>query len=119
MFGNTLVLPHADGNITLVKINQDSYASEYAYRGATQALTAKIRHTTIPAKNGQVARDRHNVEVSQRVYADGETPEKFRRVYVVIEQEPSDTDVKLCDSLADWLIATANVNVTSLLGWES
>jgi len=32
---------------------------------------------------------------------------------------PSETDVKLVDALADWLIATANANVTSLLGKES
>lgn len=119
MFGNTLVLPHADGNITLVKVNQDQYSSEYLYRSATQQVTAKIRHTTTKAKADSPAKDRHNVEVVQTVFATVDTAQIERKTYVVIEQEARDTDVKLVDSLADWLIATANANVTSLLGWES
>jgi hypothetical protein len=119
MYTDPLVLPHADGNISCVRINQDSYTAEYSNRGALSATTVKIRHTTVAPKAGKPALDRHNVELSQRIYADGEEPEVFRRVYVVIEQEPGDMDVKLVDCLADWLIATANANTTKLLSWES
>lgn len=119
MYADPLVLPHADGNISCVRINQDSYTSEYSNRSTTQAVAVKIRHTSIAAKGGKPALDRHNVELSQRIYAVGEDPEVFRRVYIVIEQEPGDMDVKLVDCLADWLIATANANTTKLLGWES
>lgn len=114
MFGNTLVLPHADGNITLVKINQDQYSSEYMFRNTTHMVTAKIRHTTTKTGN-----DRHNVEISQKIFATQSAEEVNRKVYVVLEQSKTDTDVKLTDALADWLIASTNANVTSLLGWES
>lgn len=119
MLSDPFVLPHADGNISCTRINQDTYTSEYSYRGAASATVVKIRHTTVAAKGGKPALDRHNVEVSQRVYADVDTPEVFRRAYIVIEQEPSDLDVKLVDALADWLIATSNANVLKLLNWES
>lgn len=114
MFGNTLVLPHADGNITCVKINQDQYSSEYLFRNSTHEVMVKIRHTT--TKSGT---DRHNVEVSDRIFATTEVAEIYRKHYVVLEQSKSDTDVKYIDALADWLIASANANVASLLGWES
>lgn len=119
MLSNPLILPHADGNISLVKINQDSYASEYYYRSSTRAVTVKIRHSTIPAKGGKPSLDRHNVEVAETVFATVDAEEIFRRAYIVIEQKSSDGDVKLVDALADWLIATANANAISLLGWES
>jgi hypothetical protein len=57
--------------------------------------------------------------VVQTVYAVGEVAEFTRKVYIVVEQLPSDNDVKLADALADWLIATADANLTSLNNWES
>jgi len=77
MFGNTLVLPHADGNITLIKVNQDSYASEYLYKGTLSQYRVRIRHT----KTAQLY-DRHNVEVVQTIYAAGEVPESVRKCYI-------------------------------------
>lgn len=121
MFGNTLVLPHADGDITLVKVNQDQYSSEYRFRNTLMQVTAKIRHATMKKAVGSfvMPADRHNVEVSQEIYATDTAAAIFRKFYVVLEQMPSDTDVKLVDSLCDWLIASAGANITSLQGWES
>jgi len=122
MFGNTLVLPHADGNITCTKINQDGYASEYLCKRTLDEVRVRIRHTKTKAVTGASpapAKDRHNVEVVQTVYAAGETPEYQRKVYVVIEQLPSDVDVKFPDALADWLIASTDASLNSLMAWES
>lgn len=119
MFGNTLTLPHADGNIVLIKINQDSYASEYLYRGSLSEVRARIRHTKTKASGDRPSYDRHNVEITRTVFATEAAPEYTRKVYVVIEQLPNDSDVKETDALCDWLIATANANTTSLLNWES
>jgi hypothetical protein len=116
-FSSTLTLPHADGNIVCTKINQDGYCSEYLARTSVHEYRVKIRHTTRKVDNVTV--DRHNVEIVQTVFAAGEVAEYTRKVYIVLEQQPKDTDVKNTDALADWLIATANVNVTSLLNWES
>lgn len=119
MFGNTLVLPHADGNITMVKVNQDSYASEYLYRSTLSEWRARIRHTKTSPTATKPAYDRHNVEIIQTVYATETVPEFTRKVYVVIELLPNDPDTKTADALADWLVASAGANLASLNGWES
>jgi len=120
MLGDTFVLPHADGNITCNKINQDGYSSEYLYKGTTSEYTVRVRHTKTKATTSRPAMDRHNVEVVQTIYAVPDVSDQYeRKFYVVIENLPSDSDVKNVDALADWLIATANANVTKLLGWQS
>lgn len=119
MLGNTLVLPHADGDVTMVKINQDSYSSEYLFRDSTSQYRARIRHTKTSAKGDRPAYDRHNFEVVQTVFASGEVAEYERKFYFVIEHLPSDTSVKVADAVADLCIATANAFLVSLLGWES
>lgn len=119
MFASPLVLPHADGNISCIRINQDNYGSEYLYRSAVGQVRIKIRHSVKKATAVTVEADRHNVEITQTVYATESTDELTRKVYIVVEQQASDTDVKLVDALADWLIATANANTLSLLSWSS
>lgn len=119
MLGNTLVLPQIDGDITLVKINQDSYSSEYLFRDATSQYRARIRHTKTAARNGRPAYDRHNFEVVQTIFASGEVAEYERKFYFVIEHLPNDTSVALADAVSDLSIATSDAFLKSLLGWES
>lgn len=119
MFGNTLVLPHSGGDVTMVKINQDGYSSEYLYRGALSQYRAKIRHTKTKATATRPSYDRHNVEVVETIFEAGDEAEYERKVYIVFETLPEDGDVENIDALADWAIATANSNLDSLVGWES
>jgi hypothetical protein len=121
MFGDSFVIPHADGDITCVKINQDQYSSEYRFRDSTQQVTVKVRHSALkkPVDGCDLPPDRHNVELTQLVFATDTVAQIFRKVYIVVEQTPNDTDVKLVDAMADWLIASVNANITSLLQWES
>jgi hypothetical protein len=114
MLGDTFVLPHADGNITCVKINQDSFGSVYRYVSSTQRVVVTVKHST--TKSGK---DRHNVEVVQTVFATAVAAEIVRKHYFVLENDPSDTDVKLLDATCDWLIATAGANISKLINWES
>lgn len=119
MLGNTLVLPVAGGSITMTKINQDGYSSEYLFKDATSRWTAKIRHTKTSATATRPSYDRHNFEVVQVVFAAGAVAEFERKFYFVIEQLPSDTTFAIPDATADLVIASANAFVVSLLGWES
>lgn len=119
MFGSTLTLPHVDGNIVCIKINQDKYTSEYLCRESLKETRVRIRHTSIKATGSKPAVDRHNVEVMTTIFATDTVPLFTRKVYIVVEQKPDDLDVKQTDALSDWLIASANANVTSLLNWES
>lgn len=119
MLGNTLVLPQAGGNITLVKINQDQYSSEYLFRDATSQYRARIRHTKTAAKADKPAYDRHNFEVVQTIFASGEVAEYERKFYFVLEHLPQDSSVALADAVADLAIATTDAFLVSLIGWES
>jgi hypothetical protein len=119
MLGNTLVLPLSSGNITLIKINQDSYSSEYLFRDTTHQFRAKIRHSKTNPTATTPAKDRHNFEVVQTIFAAGAVAEYERKFYFVHEHLPSDTSVVLIDGIADLAIATSNAFAVSLLAWES
>lgn len=120
-FGATLVLPQSGGDITMTKINQDGYSSEYYFRNATDSYRAKVRHSTVNRGSKLEPRlyDRHNVEVVRTTFGVSGAPDTFVKVYFVTEQLPSSTDVILADALFDWAIATSDANLTALLGWQS
>lgn len=122
MLGDTFTVPHADGDIVCVKINQDGYSSEYLKRdsGGLFETSVRVRHTVVTGKNGAPDRERHNVEFTQTVYATESEDEFQRKVYVVFEQLSSDGDWKLTDALADWLASGGiGANILKLVGWES
>ena len=102
---------------SLVRINQDKYSSEYFLREATLEYGFKIRNTSF-VKAG-VTIDRHNVEITQTVYATSTTPSIERKAYVVLENSRSDTPadaINLLKALADWLTVG---NITKLINRES
>jgi len=118
MASTTLTLPASSGDIVCNRINQDGYSTEYLARSATNDVRVRVRHTQTNAKNSTPALDRHNVEVSKKVFADGTDPEVPSKVYLVIEHVPGDDPTILVDALADWLIAASNSKVADLIGWE-
>jgi hypothetical protein len=119
MLGNTLVLPLSSGNVTLIKINQDGYSSEYLFRDATHQYIARIRHTKTKATDTRPSYDRHNFEVVRTVWAAGAVAEYDQKFYFVIEQLPNDVAVIIGDGVADLAIATSNAFLVSLMAWES
>lgn len=119
MLGDTLVLPHSGGNITMNKINQDGYSAEYMFKDATHQMVGKVRHSRTKSTASRPSYDRHNVEITETIFESGETAEYSRKVYLVLEQLPADVDVENADALADWLIATSDANLDALMNWES
>jgi len=111
----TLVLP-VGGSKVLNKINQDGYASEYFLKESASEYTVKVRHTTAKAGGGLEQRDRHNVEVVERIFATSEAAETVRKAYVVFENYDDDTDDDNLLGLAAWLTAA---NLAKLFGWQS
>jgi hypothetical protein len=119
MLGDTLTLPHSGGDVVLVKVNQDGYSSEYLFKDATHQYIAKVRHSRTKATTARPSYDRHNVEVVETIYATEGVDEYTRKCYIVLEQLPADVDVEIADALADWLIATSDLVLDKLMGWES
>jgi hypothetical protein len=118
MLGNTFVL---DGtvDITVTRINQDAYGSEYRVRDSLSETTLKIRHSTVKATATAVARDRHNVEITQKIFATSTVPEFIRKAYVVYEHKPGDTDLDVWKYVCAFCTATSFANMTALMNWES
>lgn len=115
MFGDTLALTVATVEKTLVKINQDGYSSEYLLKETLSEFRVKIRHTKTNPRNG-TPHDRHNVEITETVYATDTADEFQRKAYFVIEQTPNDLSTSLTQAMVDWAI---DGNLDKLMQWES
>lgn len=123
MLGDTLTVTLGGSGGTAVvtsKINQDGYSAEYLKKEALYELSVTVRHSKEAARSGQQAFDRHNVLFEQFVYPTEARPLGTRRqVYVVIRNDPADTEAdvtNLGEALAFWL---SGANLTKLFGWES
>lgn len=102
---------------SLVRINQDGYSSEYFLREATLEYGFRIRNTSF--LRAGVTIDRHNVEVTQTVYATPTVPSVTRKAYVVLENSRADTPadaINLLKALAGWL---TDANITKMVNRES
>lgn len=122
MLGDTLTFTLGGSGGTakvLSKINQDSYSSEYLLRSSTDEIRARVRHSKEGAKNGKPAVDRHNVELTQTVFATVSAPEYVRQCYVVLRTQIGDDlalNVDVGQALAFFM---TEANLVKLTGWES
>lgn len=115
MFGDTLDLEIDTVVETHVKIKEEGYSGEYRLGTSLNDRRVTIRHSKTNPKNGQTY-DRHNVEILDTVFAAGDVPEYQRKIYLVIEQLPSDIDTNLAEALAEWMTPA---NLAKLVNWES
>lgn len=115
MLSNTISL----GSVTLTKIREEGYQSEYLYRGTTVMYTLMIRHQRTKATASQPSKDRHNVELVKTTFGVGGAPDVTDKVYVVIEQLPNVTGVENLVGLMSILSASDYALALSVVGWES
>lgn len=120
MFADTISLDWAGSDvITMVRINQDKYSSEYRGKSATgEQLVLAIRHSTYLDKGRGIQVDRHNVELTFAAPpVDGYV--KKLKTYMVLEADSTAT----ADSQAVMTHAlnafTSDANVLRLALWES
>jgi hypothetical protein len=77
-FGSTATITINSVAKVLNRINQDNYGSEYYLRSSTDEYRMKVRHTKEAPQGDGRKFDRHNVEISHKVYATSSTPEIVR-----------------------------------------
>lgn len=117
-FSGTQAVDFGGGSKTLVRINQDSYSSEYYLRESDAEYRMKIRHTK-SVVNGAAA-DRHNVEITKVTFAVPDTsPEYTQKAYFVFEAPPSYISSSLMAGLSGWATASTNEALENLVGWQS
>jgi len=103
----------------LNKINQDGYSAEYFDRTSTDEIRMFVRHSTENYKPTGVTRDRHNVEITRRIFATASVPEINVRFYFVMSHEAhydEDSYVDLVEGIHEWMTAP---NLGKVLEWQS
>jgi hypothetical protein len=101
----------------LVRINQDTYGSEYFLREATMEWRLKIRNTSY-TKAGVLV-DRHNFEFTNLVYATSTAPAIERKIYLVFEVGRSDTDAAALQAFNGFVAFCTSANLAKGLNYES
>lgn len=119
MLGDPLAIIIDGVTVNLRRINQDVYSSEYRFRDSVRQVNIRIRHSEAGGQNGGEKRDRHNIELTETIFATATTAQIDRKVYTVVEQAKNDPTVTLPNALANKLIGSSNALLVSLLGWES
>jgi len=111
--------------VTLDKVNQDGFASEYLFRDTTKELRFKIRHSKESLKAGQkYPIERHNCLFSVTVYATPTTDETYSDISFTVRAAPGGS-IALTQLLNNaWVAwmgsgATATGRISSLTSWGS
>lgn len=92
MFGDTISLGPVDGVDCYAKrINQDGYSSEYSFRNGLRDIRVRIRHSKETAKVGLPLLERHNVLVSENVFATPTQAALFREFSSTFRCSASDS----------------------------
>jgi hypothetical protein len=118
MLGDTISITINAVAKTLVKINQDSYSSEYLLRETDGEYRCKIRHSTDKGQVRGETMDRHNVELTRTVF--GTAPDDGYSVIVSSTiRNPQRTAAAEVDQISDGLADFVKTNGVKLAGWES
>jgi len=82
---STLSLVWGGTVIVLKKVNQDKYAAEYCYRDSNMEAKCFVRHSTYTPKYAARPMDRHNLELTTRIFGVNGAQDEISRAYFVIE----------------------------------
>jgi hypothetical protein len=118
MFADPITITVNSVAKALVRINQDSYGSEYFLRESTQDWRLKIRNTSYSNSAGQLV-DRHNFEFVNTVYATLTEASKQRKIYSVFENNRSDTGAEPLQDFVGFVGFMTSANIQKALNYES
>lgn len=121
MFADTITLNLTGfGNVVAVKVNQDNFGSEYQFRDATHQVILRIRHSKVTDKPTGLVYDRHNVEITRKIFASAtELSPRYQKTYMVWETLPSDQGQMTAGALAAWMQSSNPANLAKLVAYES
>jgi hypothetical protein len=109
----------AAANLTLTKINQDSYSGEYFKRVSNTEYRVKVRHFQEKVKIGQPAMNRHNVDLTVTTFASDGGPNVVRQAYFILRQPASETDASFTNVVKNLQYFITDANIANLIGWET
>ena len=103
---------------SLPRVEFDKRSSVYFLREALQEFQMKVRNTEYMTPKG-VKVDRHNLEFTQTIYATVTTAAVVRKIYVTFDNNRSDTDAGLLQSLVGFVGVLTPANLQKSLNGES
>lgn len=118
MFADPITITVNSVAKALVRINQDSFGSEYFLREAAQEWRLKIRNTSYTNSAGQLI-DRHNFEFVNTVYATTLVASTQRKIYSVFENLRSDTSAEPLQAFVGFVGFMTSANLQKALNYES
>lgn len=118
MLDNTLTFDYAGASVTLDRINQDSYASEYFGEATDVKITLKISHT-IPPRGG--SGESHLVRLDVEHYDTEGTYVRTSSAWTVIKTFDNTQDSDASNDAATALVAVFGITdlVTDVIGRQS
>lgn len=120
--GATIAATSGGTSVSLPKINQDSYGSEY-FAVAADGLSefrVRIRHSQESVKTGANKMQRHQLSVLQYVYPTAGVPlGRTREAYAILRIENGDTISSFTDLVKGLVDQLTAGNITKMVGWES
>lgn len=124
MFADPATLSINGTPVSLVRVNQDGYSTEYRLRNSLEEYRLNIRNTSyLDKKRGGRRVDRHNVEFIQEIFPVAPaTTSIIRKSYFVLENDVSDSIVNPplnAAALCNFLTGSSNANLIKLMNSES
>lgn len=124
MFDATVVLTdiHGTEDLTLNRVRQDGYSSEYLLVTDLKEVRFSIRNTDRFDKAKSLKIARHNVELVETVYPVGAVPSIIRKAYFTFEVQQGDvlaTATDVARELLEWLSASSFAALPKLANYES
>lgn len=124
MFSDTVVLTdiHGTEDLTLTRVKQDGYSSEYLLITDLKEVRFQIRNTERFDKAKALKIGRHNVELIETIYPVGAVPSIIRKAFFTFEVQQGDVLASATDvarELLEWLSATSYAALPKLANFES
>lgn len=103
---------------SLPRVEFDKRTSTYFLRESSQEFLMKIRNTSYTSPSGVLV-DRHNLEFTQTIYATLTAAAVIRKVYITFDNNRSDTDAGLLQTLVGFVGFITPANLQRSLNGES
>lgn len=119
MLGDPITLTIAGSAKALVRINQDSYSSEYYLKETGKEYRVRVRHSKDRVAAGAQPRDRHVITLTETVYPTPSSFEIVRQSSVTIVGNSSDGATEQQADLSGLMAFLTAANVQKLINWDS
>lgn len=117
MLGDTIALTWNATSVTLTKINQDNYGSEYFAESGVRRFTLSVKHT-IPARGK--SGESHLARLDVEVYDANGVLLRTVSAWTVIRTDTGIQEQEECEDAAEALVAFLSAaNITKIVGRQS